>query len=313
MRLSFRILNVFAVEGERLSGNPLCVFEDGSGLSDEQMQALARQMNLSETTFLFPPSSAAATCKVRIFTPSFEMPFAGHPTLGSAAVAHGLLPAGAAPSVVLEMAAGAVPVVQNGDSWTLRTARAATHRPVELDRKTLCAMIGVSEQALAGPPLWVNTGAEQLVIPLADAAAVQTARPDAALLGVHGYSESRGGAMAYVWAPEAPGVESERIVSRFFFIANGGVVEDPATGSACANLGGWFLAQRSSLPLRRTISQGRAIHRPSRLELAIDKDGDIFVSGVVLELGRGTLELDEAPPERLSTRFDAAKSDMYRV
>ncbi len=291
MRLPFRILNVFAVEGERLSGNPLCVFEDGSGLSDEQMQALARQMNLSETTFLLPPSSAAATCKVRIFTPSFELPFAGHPTLGSAAVAHGLLPAGAAPSVVLEMAAGAVPVVQNGNSWTLRTARAATHRPVELDRKTLCAMIGVPEQALAGPPLWVNTGAEQLVIPLVDAAAVQTARPDAALLGAHGYSEIRGGAMAYVWAPEASAAESERVVARFFFIANGGVVEDAATGSACANLGGWFLAQRSSLPLRRTISQGRALHRPSRLELAVDQDGGIFVSGVVLELGRGELEL----------------------
>jgi trans-2,3-dihydro-3-hydroxyanthranilate isomerase len=313
MRLPFRILNVFAVEGVRLSGNPLCVFEDGSGLSDEQMQALARQMNLSETTFLFPPSSAAATCKVRIFTPSFEMPFAGHPTLGSAAVAHDLLPSGAAPSVVLEMAAGAVPVVRNGTSWTLQTARPATHREVDVDRKTLCAMIGVPEQALAGPPLWVNTGAEQLVIPLVDAAAVQSARPDAALLGVHGYSEIRGGAMAYIWAPESAAA-SDRLVARFFFIANGGIVEDPATGSACANLGGWYLAQRTQLPLRRTLSQGRAIHRPSKLDLAVDQDGSIFVSGAVIELGRGVLELsDDAPPERLSTRMDAAHSDLYKI
>jgi trans-2,3-dihydro-3-hydroxyanthranilate isomerase len=302
MRLPFRIMNVFAVEGERLSGNPLCVFEDGSGLSDEQMQALARQMNLSETTFLLPPTAATATCRVRIFTPSFELPFAGHPTLGSAAVAHGMAPAGATPSVVLEMAAGAVPVVQNGASWTLRTAQPATHRAVEADRKTLCAMLGVPEQALGGTPLWVNTGSEQLVVPLVDATAVQQVRPDAALLGVHGFSELRGASMVYVWAPEATDAESDRLVARFFFLANGRLVEDPATGSACANLGGWYLAQRAALPLRRTISQGRAVHRPSRLELSVDLDGGIFVSGVVLELGRGVLEL--APvlqPERLST------------
>ncbi len=304
-------MNVFAVEGERLSGNPLCVFEDGSGLSDEQMQALARQMNLSETTFLLPPSSAAATCSVRIFTPSFELPFAGHPTLGSAAVVHGMLPAGAAPSVILEMAAGAVPVVQNGASWTLRAVRPATHRPVELDRKTLCAMIGVPEQALGGAPLWVNTGAEQLVIPLVDAMAVQQARPDGALLGVHGFSEIRGGAMAYVWAPEATDAESDRIVSRFFFLANGGVVEDPATGSACANLGGWYLAQRAALPLRRTISQGRAIHRPSRLELSIDPDGGIYVAGTVIELGRGVIELTpELQQERFSTPLTIPHSEV---
>ena len=87
---AYRIVNVFTVDGDRFSGNPLCVFEDARGLSDHTMQALARQMNLSETTFVLPPTDPAhADARVRIFTPSFEMPFAGHPTLGTASVIGG--------------------------------------------------------------------------------------------------------------------------------------------------------------------------------------------------------------------------------
>jgi PhzF family phenazine biosynthesis protein len=322
MQLAFRILNVFVLDGDPFSGNPLCVFEDGRGLSDAQMQALARQLNLSETTFLLPPTTAEATRQVRIFTPTFELPFAGHPTLGSAAVVHSLLaadeqggaarlagaagPAGraapaapAAPArLTLEMRAGLVPVVQGDDrrTWRLRTARAPAHRPVGPAPALLAAMLGLPESALAPPPhrpLWVNTGADQLIIPLVDAAAVAAARPDPALLAAHGYSEIRGGSMAYVWAPDStPGSAADRaIVARFFFLANGSVVEDPATGSACANLGGWFLAHQAPLPLTRTISQGAAVGRPSRLELSLDASGAIFVAGAVLELGRGSFEL----------------------
>lgn len=303
MRLPFRILNVFSVEGERLSGNPLCVFEDARGLSEEQMQALARQLNLSETTFILPPSSPQATAAVRIFTPSFELPFAGHPSLGTAAVVHDLLAPGGEPRVTLEMRAGLVEVAQRGELWQLRTARPPTHREVVIERKLLASMLGLSVSALVGPPLWVNTGAEQLVIPLTDATEVAAARPDPALLAAHAFSEIRGGAMAYVWAPDAKidgrgdgrdvsgDPASEAITARFFFLVNGSVVEDAATGSACANLGGWYLAQRSSLPLRRVISQGHAIHRPSRLELEVDAGGAIYVAGRVLELGRGALEL----------------------
>src|SRR5262249_38279239 len=104
MRHRFRLVNVFA--NVPLSGNALAVFEDGSAFSDEQMQALALQFNLSETTFLLPSSSA--TARVRIFTPSFEMPFAGHPTLGAAHVVRSLRAAGDA--VTLEMRAGTIPV-----------------------------------------------------------------------------------------------------------------------------------------------------------------------------------------------------------
>jgi trans-2,3-dihydro-3-hydroxyanthranilate isomerase len=287
MHLPFRILNVFAIEGDRLSGNPLCVFEDGSDLSEIQMQALARQMNLSETTFLLPAAVATATRRVRIFTPNFEMPFAGHPSLGSAAVIYDLLSDITASSVILEMAAGLVPVTCRGDVWTLRTARPPTHREVAVDRATIAEMVGVPEHSIVGAPQWVNTGAEQLLIPLCDAAAVESARPHPALLAVHGNSELRGESMAYLWAPNG----EDEVVARFFFLSNGAVIEDPATGSACANLGGWYLAQQAPVPLRKIIRQGTAVGRPSRLELTVDSDGAIFVAGTVIELGRGTLEL----------------------
>src|SRR5512139_1485208 len=102
--LKFRLVNVFAETP--LGGNPLCVFEDGSGLDDATMQALALQFNLSETTFVLP--STVATAHVRIFTPTFEMPFAGHPTLGTAHVVRDL--AGVGQRVTLQMKAGVIPV-----------------------------------------------------------------------------------------------------------------------------------------------------------------------------------------------------------
>jgi trans-2,3-dihydro-3-hydroxyanthranilate isomerase len=100
--LSYRIVNVFTQGGDRLSGNPLCVFEDGSGLDTQAMQALALQFNLSETTFILP--STLASAGVRIFTPRYEMPFAGHPTLGTAHICRALGRGGDA--LTLEMSAG---------------------------------------------------------------------------------------------------------------------------------------------------------------------------------------------------------------
>ena len=90
--------------------------------------------------------------------------------------------------------------------------------------------------------------------------------------------------MAYVWAPAGEG----KVVARFFFVANGGVVEDPATGSACANLGGWMLST-GRVPLRLEVRQGDAIARPSRLELHVDDEERIFVTGLVTPIGQGTI------------------------
>lgn len=291
---AFRIVNVFTVGGDRLSGNPLCVFEDARGLSDAAMQALARQMNLSETTFILP-ATGSATARVRIFTPGFEMPFAGHPTLGTAHVVRALT-GGGTDRVVLAMIAGDVAVTAgDADRWTLRAARAPRTRPVDATRVELARMVGCPDDAVSGEPLWVDTGVEQLVIPIATPAAVRAARPDPALLEKWGYGapppataqpEARE-AMAYVWAPDGPG----RSLVRFFFTSHGSVIEDPATGSACANLGGWHLATGAALPVALELDQGAAVGRPSRLGLRVDADRAIYVTGQVIELGRGTLDM----------------------
>jgi trans-2,3-dihydro-3-hydroxyanthranilate isomerase len=143
----FRILNVFARE-DALSGNPLAVFEDAGSLDEATMQALALQFNLSETTFILP--STAATARVRIFTPSFEMPFAGHPTLGTAHVVRDRLRCG--DSLSLEMRAGIVPVTASGDRWTLE-AKAPRTRDVTAPRDALAAMLGLSAVDLGTTPM----------------------------------------------------------------------------------------------------------------------------------------------------------------
>ena len=287
---AFRLVNVFAESP--LAGNPLCVFEDARGLDDATMQALALQFNLSETTFVLP--SAAATAQVRIFTPTFEMPFAGHPTLGTAHVVRAL--AGAGDALRLEMKAGIIPVSAAGDVWTLQ-ANAPTHRPVAAGRADLAAMLGLVERDLASPasapPLWVDTGSEQLVIPLASADAVRRAAPRPDLLLAYGHNGAR--AMAYVWAfdpDRAAGATGGRpVLARFFFPKHGAAIEDPGTGSACANLGGWLLATGAALPQRLAIAQGEAVGRPCHLGLEVTADRRILVSGRVIELGRGSLRL----------------------
>lgn len=281
MRYPFRIINVFTVDADRLSGNPLCVFEDARGLSDAQMQGLARQMNLSETTFVLP--SERATARVRIFTPGFEMPFAGHPTLGTAHVVRALRGIDA---ITFEMIAGLVEVNARGDTWTLRAAKSPATRPVAATRVELARMLGLPDDAVSNEPLWVNTGVEQLVIPIGSAEHVRAARPVPELIAKHGYSESRDEAMAYLWARAGSDV-----LVRFFFTQHGAVIEDPATGSACANLGGWMLATGKPVPLELTLRQGEFVGRPSRLGLRVDADRHIYVTGSAIELGRGEVEL----------------------
>ncbi len=282
----FRILNVFAETA--LGGNPLAVFEDGGDLDEVTMQALALQFNLSETTFILP--SETATAKVRIFTPTFEMSFAGHPTLGTAHVVRDLNKAGN--SLVLEMRAGRIPVEADGDVWTLK-ANAPRTRTVAASRRDIASAIGLDESDIAGDPLWVDTGSEQLVVPLIDNSAIDRCRPDGRLMDRHCHNGQR--SMVYVWAREgdcvasADGIQAASV--RFFFPKNGTPTEDPGTGSACANLGGYLLATGAPLPQTWHLGQGSHINKPCRLQLHIDTAENIHVSGRVIELGRGTITL----------------------
>lgn len=280
---AYHIVNVFAdpaARDNRLTGNPLCVFEDGRGLTDAAMQALAQQFNLSETTFVLP--SDRATARIRIFTPASEMPFAGHPTLGSAHVVRALRAAGE--RVTLEMKAGVIPVTAVGDDWTLQ-ANAPHARAPAIDAAEIAATLGLDAGDVAGEPLWVDTGNEQLVVPLASPDAVRRCRPDPARMS--GLRNADGIPKVYAWGS----CGAEDVLARFFLLKHGALAEDFGTGSAAANLGGWFLAQRAALPLSRVIQQGEPIGRPARLRLEVDRQGRIFVGGRVIELGRGVVAL----------------------
>jgi trans-2,3-dihydro-3-hydroxyanthranilate isomerase len=280
MDLKFRILNVFTAGGARLSGNPLCVVEDGTGLDPAQMQAIARQMNLSETTFILPSKRAAAL--VRIFTPAYEMPFAGHPTLGTAHVCRALGLGGN--QLGLEMRAGIIPVTSNGDHWVLRAA-AATSRLVDVQPPELAKLLGLDAGDIGFQPLWVKAGREQLVIPLTSESAVRRVQPAMSLF--EKLKSADGAGQAYVFASTG----AKKILSRFFFPDGPAILEDPATGSACANLGAWFIAMGRRPPLTFEVSQGEFIGRPSLLQLEVNADNEVFVGGDVIEIGSGILNI----------------------
>jgi PhzF family phenazine biosynthesis protein len=280
MELKYRILNVFTSGGARLSGNPLCVFEDGSQLDPATMQALARQMNLSESTFILPSKRAAAL--VRIFTPAYEMPFAGHPTLGTAHVCRALGLGGN--QLGLEMRAGIIPVTSQGDLWTLR-AMPSTSRLVESSAAEIARLLGLESGDIGFQPLWLKAGREQLIIPLTSEAAVRRARPKPEMF--ERLRSVDGAGQALVFASTG----AKKIMSRFFFPDGAAILEDPATGSACANLGGWFLAMGRRPPLAFEISQGELIGRPSILQLEVNTDNEVFVGGEVIEIGSGIINL----------------------
>ena len=286
----FRIVNVFTQGQGPFTGNPLCVFENGDGLNISQMQALARQFNLSETTFILP--STRANARIRIFTPTYEMAFAGHPTLGTAHVCRSLKLGG--DSLVLDMQAGLIPVRASGDRWTL-TALGATSRELDVSRDTLAAALGLDAHDIGERPLWVKAGKEQLVVPLTSTDAVRRAVPSAPDMAK--IRSEDGLSMAYVFslgsANSSGGAANGRdqALARFFFPVGGAILEDPATGSATANFGAWCLAMRRTLPVQLQISQGEFVGRPSTLFLDVNREAQVFVGGDALEIGRGAITL----------------------
>jgi trans-2,3-dihydro-3-hydroxyanthranilate isomerase len=178
-----------------------------------------------------------------------------------------------------------IPVVARGDRWTLQ-ANAPRWRKVGESRAELAQILGLAEADIGERALWVNAGKEQLLVPVRSAEAVGRARPRADAFSQ--LKSEDGQSMAYVFWDA--GDAEKHVVSRFFFPSGAVILEDPATGSACANLGGWYAATRPGSDVERTISQGEAVARPSTLYLAV-RGRAIHVGGDVIELGRGHVEL----------------------
>lgn len=271
----YELVNVFAET--HWGGNPLAVFLDADDLSDEQMQSIAKQMNLSEVVFVKTPTTESAVKKLRIFTPDYEMPFAGHPTIGAAFVLREKLHL--ADQFILETHSQLANLnYHKGVMQFSVPVGNVENAPLS---KTECAeILGLLPEKIASQPSWVNTGVSQLLVQLTDIEAVKTVQIQTALFMQKALSKD-GTTDIYVWS------EQNNIAKvRLFFSVGGTVVEDPGTGSAAANLGSWCV-KNGLAPLKWQLHQGDEINRPSRLYLQADMK--INVGGKVMAIGNGTI------------------------
>lgn len=297
MTRTYEFVQVDVFTDHVFGGNPLAVFPKATGLTDAEMQAIAREMNLSETTFVLTPTHDGCAAKVRIFTPERELPFAGHPTIGTAFVlaASGMLPEGAQ-RLVLEEGIGPVPVDLEGDlrapSFLWMHQRDAEFGAEIKDRALAASLIGLSEADLwpDAPVQTGSTGLSFLYVPLRDRDAVDRAVLDARMLA--DLPETRDSRAVFLFAPEPAG---GRAYSRMFAPP---IAEDPATGSASGPLGAYLVKQ--GLAPRGTeveivSEQGVKMGRPSRIHirLRVTDSGatDIRVGGSAVHVFDGVLRL----------------------
>ena len=281
----FMQVDVFAEHA--LLGNPLAVVLDAQGLSDTRMQTFARWTNLSETTFLLPPTVPGADYRVRISTPGGELPFAGHPTLGSC---HAWLAAGGEPAspqaVVQQCAAGLIRIRREGDDLAFEAPALRTREPSPDERLAAATALGISPTDILDAQ-WLDNGPSWLALRLADAAAVLAIEPD--------HQAVRALGKLGVVGPWAPGSHEAQFEVRAF-AAPVGVDEDPVTGSLNASLAHWLM-QSGVAPEHYLASQGTRLGREGRVRIRRDA-GVIWVGGRVTACITGTLRLDGAPEVR---------------
>ena len=281
--------DVFA--GRPGAGNPLAVVLDGDGLDDAAMQAIARWTRLPETTFVFPPTSAEASYGIRIFSPRREVPFAGHPSVGTA---HAVLEAGlAAPRdgfLVQEGTAGSLPLHVSGEGHArtiaVRTPRArvveiATPGDARLRDALAHLPLGTLPQAL------MDGGRRWWLAELADEAALRSATPD--WDAIERLAESTGSMGLCVFARSTDPVYYLAVRA---WVGAPARFEDAASGAANATLAAW-LADRDALPGDSgfyRISQGREVGHDAIIELTVDRDGEVWSGGRVCSVVRGEID-----------------------
>jgi len=263
---------------EPFVGNPVAVVHGADGLSDDEMQLFARWTNLSETTFLLPPTDDRADYRVRIFTPTRELPFAGHPTLGSA---HAWLEAGGPPArrdlIVQECAAGLVPLRRTSSGLAFEAPPTLRTGPV--DEPTLheiAAVLRLHREEIIDAQ-WADNGPGWAAVELASAEAVLALKPGVTHRDIGVFGRHPAG------SPEAYEV-------RAFFPADSGTTEDPVTGSLNAALAQWLLASgKATAPY--TAAQGTALGRRGRVHVTADPDGAVWIGGGTHTLISGSVLL----------------------
>jgi PhzF family phenazine biosynthesis protein len=279
---SFSQVDVFA--SGPLTGNPVAVVHDASGLDDDQMQAFASWTNLSETTFLLPRTDPGADYRVRIFTPAEELPFAGHPTLGSA---HAWLEAGGVPategSIVQECGLGLIQLKRGGDGLAFRAPQLL--RDGDVDEQTLAqaiASLGIARDRVLRSN-WVDNGPGWLGLQLVSADDVLGLRPD--------FVAMRGLEIGVIGAhDEARRAELGADYEVRAFCPGFSIPEDPVTGSLNAGFALWLIPA-GHLPGSYVTRQGTALERNGRVRIETDDTGEIWVGGSSRTLVEGTLTL----------------------
>lgn len=291
MKRRFKQLDVFASQPFR--GNPLAVILDSDGLSSREMAQIANWMNLSETAFLLPPTEPEADYRVRIFTPSTELAFAGHPTIGSA---HAWLQAGGQPSlpgtVVQQCEVGLVPLRLDGPQLAFAAPPLIRSGPVdETDLAMACDVLGLDGSEPLGAQ-WVDNGAGWMAIQLASATDVLALSPnlsaaesyDIGVVGVYPQAE-----IGHLDPTEGQEQSDQPAVEvRAFFRAGGQPIEDPVTGSLNASLGQWLVSS-GQLTAPYIASQGTAIGRAGRVYIS-EINGQIWAGGQATTRIEGTIE-----------------------
>jgi trans-2,3-dihydro-3-hydroxyanthranilate isomerase len=291
-----RVVTLDVFTDRRFAGNPLAVVLDPDGLDSAAMQAIAREFNHPETVFVLPPSDRAHRARLRIFTPARELPFAGHPTIGTA-VLLGRLDAGGASEIVLEEGIGPVrcavePVGDDGGRARFALAQLPTGAGAPPDDATILAALGLAPGDLGfgglRPSCW-SAGNPFVFVPVAGLAAIGRCRADADKLDA-----AAGDRGIYVFCAET--AEPGHAFHARMFGVRLGIREDPATGSAAAAFAG-LLAARGNLSDGEhaiTIEQGYEMGRPSLIRLALVLAGGRLVSasvgGDAVIVTQGTLE-----------------------
>ncbi|MFF1252417.1 PhzF family phenazine biosynthesis protein [Pseudarthrobacter sp. NPDC058329] len=273
----FHQVDVFS--GEPYRGNPLAVVVDAEGLTAEQMQQFANWTNLSETTFLLPPTDPRADYRVRIFTGSEEFPFAGHPTLGSA---HTWLESGGVPKsggfVVQECGAGLVRVKHDAGRLAFAAPPLTRFGPVGGDlRSRLAAGLRVPESDVLDAS-WLVNGPEWIGVLLGSAEQVLAIRPDFAAMG-----DLKVGVVGAHKAGAGADFEVRT------FLPGDAIMEDPVTGSFNAGVAQWLI-NNNKAPHEYVAAQGTVLGRAGRIHVAAD-DGDIWVGGHSTTCIRGSVLL----------------------
>jgi trans-2,3-dihydro-3-hydroxyanthranilate isomerase len=297
----YQIVDVFT--DRPFGGNQLAVVLDADGLADDEMQAIAREFNFSETTFVLPPVSPGAAKRVRIFTPGHEMPFAGHPTVGTTFVLHreGIIKLeGDHTEAVLDENIGPVVVrlEREGDDLGMiwMQHRSPQWGTIIADRAAIARILGLEPGDLLDLPLQiVSTGVPYLLVGVRDIATIRRVEFDArAAKAFFAGSES---AALYVWTSQTETPHGD-VHGRMFWHDLGSVFEDPATGSANGPLGAYVVRYGvvAHAPHIRILSeQGFEMGRPSYITIDVTTDGDriadLWIAGRTVPIAMGTLTL----------------------